>query len=197
MALDYVLVFAGIFALNLMPAFGPPTSAVLVTVSLNLDLRSAPLILGGALAAACGRLVLAHGARRLRPRLSEERLTHLAAAEDYLLANRGRSVTGLGLFALSPVPSGQLFTAAGLMRVRLLPLTAAFFSGRLVSYTIYVTGASAVEQSVGGAFTDSLTSPLGIALQVLALIGLALLVRLDWADILAGRKGVSPRDPAA
>ncbi|MGZ5348387.1 MAG: hypothetical protein ACXWGV_12470, partial [Solirubrobacterales bacterium] len=120
-----------------------------------------------------------------------------AAAQEFLLAKRSLTVTGLGLFALSPVPSGQLFTAAGLMEVRLLPLTAAFFAGRLVSYSIYVIGASAIEQSVGDAFTDAITSPLGIAAQVVALAGLALLVRLDWADILAGRKGVSRREPAS
>ena len=37
-------------------------------------------------------------------------------------ANRGRSAAGLGLFALSPVPSGQLFVAAGLMTVELVPV---------------------------------------------------------------------------
>jgi uncharacterized membrane protein YdjX (TVP38/TMEM64 family) len=198
MAYEYLLVFAGVFAVNLLPAFGPPTAAILVAVSLNLDLAPVPLVLGGALAAASGRLVLAHGARRLRSRLSQERRAHLAAAQEFLLAKRSLTVTGLGLFALSPVPSGQLFTAAGLMDVRLLPLTAAFFAGRLVSYSIYVIGASAIEQSVGDAFTDAITSPLGIATQVVALAGLALLVRVDWADLLAGRDGVSPRErPAA
>ena len=194
-ALQFSLVLAGIFALNLLPAFGPPTSAVLVAVSLNLDLPEAPLILGGALAAASGRFVLANGARHVRGRLSAERRRHLVAAEDALLGHRGGAIAGLGLFALSPIPSGQLFVAAGLMRVRLLPLTAAFFSGRLVSYTIYVTGAAAIEVGVGGALTAWLSSPLGIALQLLALLGLALLVRVDWANVLArGSRGTGSAD---
>ncbi len=57
---------AVIFAVNLLPAFGPPTWAVLVFFSLDFDLPAVPLVLGGALAAAAGRLVLANGARRLR-----------------------------------------------------------------------------------------------------------------------------------
>jgi membrane protein YqaA with SNARE-associated domain len=191
-ALQLTLVIAGVFALNLLPAFGPPTSAVLVAVSLNLDLPEAPLILGGALAAATGRFVLANGARRIRSRLSRERKASLAAAEEMLLAHRGGAVAGLGLFALSPVPSGQLFVAAGLMRVRLLPLTAAFFSGRLVSYTIYVAGATAIEASVGESLTAGLTSPLGIALQILALAGLAVLLRVDWTRVLARGAGDGP-----
>jgi membrane protein YqaA with SNARE-associated domain len=189
MARDLLLIACVIYALNLLPAFGPPTSAVLVVFSLNLDLPAAPLIACGALAAAAGRFTLANGARRLRPRLSEERRRHLAAAQSALLENQTRSLTGLALFALSPVPSGQLFTAAGLMTVALLPLTAAFFAGRLVSYTIYVSGAAAVESTLGDEITASLTSPLGLALQFLALLALALLVRVRWADLLAARTG--------
>lgn len=182
---DYVLVGAIIFAVNLLPAFGPPTSAVLVALTLSFDLASLPLILTGAAAAACGRYVLANGARRLRPRLSAKRVASLAAAEHYLYENRVRTGLGLALFALSPVPSGQLFTAAGLMTVPLLPLTAVFFAGRLVSYTIYVTGASAIKDTFGDELVDSLTSPIGIAVQVVALAALVVFVRLDWVRILA------------
>jgi membrane protein YqaA with SNARE-associated domain len=182
---DYVLVAAIVFAVNLLPAFGPPTSAILVAVTLNYDLAAVPLILTGAVAAAGGRYLLANGARRIRPRLSVKRLANLAAAEHYITKNRGRTGVGLALFALSPVPSGQLFTAAGLMRVPLLPLTAAFFAGRLVSYAIYVTGASAIKHSFGDELIDSLTSPIGIAAQVIALVALVAFLRLDWVHILA------------
>jgi len=188
MLLDLLLIAGIVFAINLLPAFGPPTAAVLVAFSLSYDLPSAPLIACGALAAASGRFVLANGARHFRPRLSAERRAHLGAAEAALVENRGRSVAGLGLFALSPVPSGQLFTAAGLMEVALLPLTAAFFAGRVVSYTIYVTGANAVKGSIGDTVSDSLTSPLGIGIQLITLLALGLFLRLDWADILGRTK---------
>lgn len=188
MLLDFLLIAGIVFAVNLLPAFGPPTAAVLVALSLTYHLPSAPLIAVGALAAASGRFALANGARRLRPRLSAVRRVHLAAAQGALLKNRARSAAGLGLFALSPVPSGQLFAAAGLMEVPLPPLTAAFFAGRVVSYSIYVTGAAALKDTLGDAVVDSLTSPIGIAAQLLALIGLVLLLRLDWADILARRE---------
>jgi len=187
MPLEYLLVAAVVFAINLLPAFGPPTAAVLVSLTLSLDLESAPLIVCGALAAAGGRFTLATLTRRLRPRLSPQRIAHLSAAEDYLLRRRTMTVSALALFALSPVPSGQLFVAAGLMSVTLLPLTAAFFAGRLVSYTIYVTGASALRDRLGDAMIETITSPLGIALQLVALLGLALLLRIDWADRLGSR----------
>lgn len=185
--MEYLAVAAIVFAVNLLPAFGPPTSAILVALTLSFDLATVPLIAIGAVAAASGRFVLANGARRFRPRLSVERRRNLRAAQEALLERPQRSVIALGLFALSPVPSGQLFVAAGLMTVPLLPVTAAFFAGRVVSYTIYVTGASAIKETVGDEVLDSLTSPLGIVLQVLALGLLVAFLRIDWARILARR----------
>jgi membrane protein YqaA with SNARE-associated domain len=175
-----------VFAVNLLPAFGPPTWAVLVFFSLDFDLPAVPLVIGGALAAASGRFLLASAARRLRPRLSRARLAHLHRAEEALSASRLRLAAGLALFALSPLPSGQLFVAAGLMTVPLLPLTAAFFAGRLVSYSIYVGVATVAERSLGSLALDALTSPLGMALQIAMLIGLA---------ALAG--GIRPGGPSA
>jgi membrane protein YqaA with SNARE-associated domain len=177
MALDQLAIaLAVVFAVNLLPAFGPPTWAVLVFFSLDFDLAPVPLVLGGALAAAAGRYVLASATRRLRPRFSAARLARLDRAQAALGANRRRTVAGLGLFALSPVPSGQLFVAAGLMTVPLLPLTAAFFAGRLVSYSIYVGAAHVAEKNLGELTLDALTSPLGVLLQVLMLVALAVLL---------------------
>jgi hypothetical protein len=190
---DYVLVFACIFGINLLPAFGPPTWAVLVFFRINGDLDIAPLVLGGAVAAASGRLVLADGARLLRGRFSPERRASLAAAQAALTSDRRRAVGGFALFAVSPVPSAQLFVAAGLLAVPLLPLTCAFFAGRLVSYSIYAGGAALVQTSLEGAFTGVFTSPLGIALQVLMLAALVALVRVDWVTSLSRR---SPADRA-
>jgi membrane protein YqaA with SNARE-associated domain len=175
-----------VFALNLLPAFGPPTWAVLVFFSLDFDLPPVPLVLGGALAAASGRFLLANLTRRLRPRLSAARLDHLNRAQDAVSANRMRAAAGLGLFALSPLPSGQLFVAAGLMTVPLLPLTIAFFVGRLASYSIYVAAATVAERSLGSVLLDALASPLGVALQIAMLVGLA---------VLAG--GLRPSGPSA
>jgi uncharacterized membrane protein YdjX (TVP38/TMEM64 family) len=192
---DYLVAIGVIFGVNLLPAFGPPTWAVLVFFRLNSDLAAVPLVLLGALAAASGRLVLAAGSRRLRSRFSAERLENLEAAQDALTNSRGKAFAGLGLFALSPVPSAQLFVAAGLLSVPLIPLTLAFFAGRLVSYSIYVGAASAAKDNFGGILTDAFASPVGVALQVLMLAGIVLLVRIDWAKWL-NRRGHSSKASA-
>jgi uncharacterized membrane protein YdjX (TVP38/TMEM64 family) len=184
-AAQYAIALGVVFAINLLPAFGPPTWSVLLFFSIDFDLPPAALVLGGALAAASGRFLLANGARRLRPRLSSARLDRLDRTEAALTANRARTAAGLGLFLVSPLPSGQLFVAAGLMTVPLLPLTAVFLAGRLVSYSIYVSVGTIAANSFGSIAIEQLTSPLGVAVQLLMLAGLAVLV----GGIGPGRRG--------
>jgi uncharacterized membrane protein YdjX (TVP38/TMEM64 family) len=193
----HYLVLAGVvFGVNLLPAFGPPTWSVLVFFRLQSSLAAVPLVLVGALAAASGRLVLAVASRRFRDRLSAERLAHLSAARDAIAGGRTRTLAGLGLFALSPLPSAQMFVAAGLLAVPIVPLTLAFFAGRLVSYSIYVAAASAAKHSLGSIIKDTFTSPFGIALQVAMLVVLVLLLRLDWARLLTRRRFGHPEHAA-
>lgn len=185
---EYLLVAGVVLAVNLLPAFGPPTWAVLVFLRFQLGLPAAPLIALGAIAAAVGRFLLASASRHARGRLSARRLDNLDATEKLLVGSRRRALAGLALFAVSPVPSAQLFVAAGLLKVPLVPLTAAFFAGRLVSYSLYVAAASAARQSLRAIVERSLTSPVSVALQVAMLAVVVALVRVDWLEILARRR---------
>ncbi|HET6167606.1 MAG TPA: hypothetical protein VFE07_12325 [Marmoricola sp.] len=183
---DYLLVALAVFGLNILPAFGPPTWAILVLFNLHGDYSTPVLVLVGALAAAAGRLVLAGGTRALRRFLPHRYRENLEAAGEALAERRGRSLAMLALFAVSPVPSAQLFEAAGLLRTaRLVPLTAAFFAGRIVSYAVYVGGSGALKDTdTGDVLASSLTSPWGVALQVGMVVGLVLLARVNWSRVL-------------
>lgn len=182
--LSYLVVVGVVLGVNLLPAFGPPTWAVLVFFRLHEHLSVVPLVALGAVAAAAGRLLLALATRRLRNHISPKQKNNLEAAGKVLQRDRKRSIAGLALFALSPVPSAQLFEAAGLIHIALLPLTTAFFVGRLVSYSIYVGGAGAASgTSAGKLVTSSFTSPWGIGLQVLLLACVVGLTRVDWSGI--------------
>ena len=194
---ELVTLFAIVLGVNMIPAIGPPTWAVLVLYVLSTDVHPALLIPVAATAAAGGRLLLALAFRLLGRRLPRKYRRNLRAARLALEKNRRNAILALGLFALSPVPSAQLFEAAGLAGVRLLPFTLAFFLGRTISYSFYVfTAAGLRATSLGDAFREALTSPWGIALQVLMLIGLVLLARIDWAKRLGGRKRKAARAQA-
>lgn len=186
---DYLLLFVVVFGVNLMPAFGPPSWALLVFFKLKYELPLVPLVALGAIAAASGRLLLAHAAQHLRDRLPGAHRADLDALRDVAQRNRTSSIGALALFALSPVPSAQLFIAAGLTGVRLFQLTMAFFAGRLVSYTIYATVASQVASQFRDVIEKGFSSPVSIALQVVMLGLVVALVFVPWKRLLTATPG--------
>jgi hypothetical protein len=97
-----------------------------------------------------------------------------------LAQSRGGLVSSFVFFAVAPVPSAQMFEAAGIARIRLAPLLSAFFVGRLVSYSLYVGAASAAHNSVAKLFQKGFTSPQAIATQVIAIALLVVIARVDW-----------------
>jgi hypothetical protein len=104
---DWLVVVGSIFAVNLLPAFGPPTWAVLVFFRLNSDLPAVPLVLLGALAAASGRFVLASTTRHFRGRFSAERRRNLEAAEQLLVGSRGKAASDCSPCPPSHPPSSS------------------------------------------------------------------------------------------
>ncbi|MET7771894.1 hypothetical protein [Nocardia sp. NPDC005366] len=189
--LHFLIVFAVVFLVNLMPAFGPPNALVLVLFKLNWHLAPVPLVIIGAFSSGAGRYMLAAATNRVRDHLGPQRKASLQAANDYLTGHRGRSFAGLGLFLLSPLPSAQMFEAAGLMGVRLLPVTAAHVLGRLVSFSFYIGATSVAERNLSDTLMSSFTSPWGITIQVVLLVGVVLLARIDWTKYLPGVKNES------
>lgn len=170
-----------VLGVNLMPAFGPPTWSIIVLYGLGTQMPIVAIILTGALAAASGRFALAHAFRLLGRRVPARIRGNLAAARAALEQNKRGGLLALGLFTLSPLPSAQLFEAAGLARVRLAGFTAAFFAGRLVSYSIYAVTANGMQKtSIGDQFLKMFTSPASIAIQVFMIATLVVLSRVDW-----------------
>jgi membrane protein YqaA with SNARE-associated domain len=186
MTLLQLLAVVGIvFAVNLLPAFGPPTWALIVFVHFQWrDIPTPVLIASAALAATAGRLVLAVGARKFGGRLSAERRASLDALGETLGKSKTGLVASLALFAFSPLPSAQMFMAAGLAGIPLLPLAGAFLIGRSVSYTIYVTAASASEETIHRLLSQGVASPPAIALQVASLAAVILMIRIDWIKVI-------------
>ncbi|MBV9941210.1 MAG: hypothetical protein JO262_03685 [Solirubrobacterales bacterium] len=183
--LHLLAVIGIVFAINLLPAFGPPTWALLVFARFRWqDIPPAALIAGGALAATAGRLLLAIGTRRLSGRLSPERRANLEALGQTLAKSKTGVVASLAVFVFSPLPSAQMFMAAGLADIPLLPLAGAFLIGRSISYTIYVTAATAAEETVHRLLRQGLTSPSAIAIQLASLAAVVLMIKVDWIKVI-------------
>jgi uncharacterized membrane protein YdjX (TVP38/TMEM64 family) len=181
---QYLALFGIVLGINLLPAFGPPTWAVLVFMRLHWHLNPVALVLLGALAAMTGRYLLARGARHFKGRLSGGVRDNLEGARTLIERKRVGAMALFGLFVVSPLPSAQLFVAAGLLDLPLVPLTLAFFLGRLVSYSIYVSVATLADKQLGRVVGQLFGSPWSIALQVVLLVAVCLLPLVNWRRFL-------------
>jgi hypothetical protein len=171
--LHLLLVVAVVFGVNLLPAFGPPTWALLVFFRFRYPEIPAPaLIVAGAVAAASGRFLLA-----------------LAFLGHAIGETRGGLLASFALFAAAPLPSAQMFEAAGLARIRLGHLLAAFFLGRLVSYSIYVSTASAAHQKLSRLFSKGLFSPQAITTELIGIALVIAMVVIDWPSVIDKARG--------
>jgi hypothetical protein len=190
MLLRLFVVVSVVFGINLMPALGPPTWAVLVFFRFRYpDVPAPALIVAGAIAAASGRLLLALAFRSFGTKLPPRRQESLQLLGHAIGESRAGLLASFALFAVAPLPSAQLFEAAGLARIRLGHLLAAFFVGRLVSYSIYVSAASAAHQNLSRLFTKGLFSPQAITTELLGVALLIAVVMIDWPSVIDKARG--------
>lgn len=178
-----------VFAFNVAPAFAPPTWTVLVFFTLNSQLPPWFIVIIGAISAGAGRYNLARLTSLLRNRIKKKTIENLESARKVLEEKSSRKIAMLALFVISPLPSAQLFEAAGLIGTPLLPLTIAFFSGRIVTYSLYVTGASQLKSNgLGELIKEQFTSVWAIVFQLLMICGVYLLTKINWSKLTKSNK---------
>jgi membrane protein DedA with SNARE-associated domain len=186
-------VFALIFALNLIPAFAPPTWVALSFIGLTAPtVHVVPLALVGASAATLGRVTLSKLARWIvRQRiLSDRTRQNVDAIKDALAKRRVLTFSVFLAYAFSPLPSNYLFIAYGLTALRLSLVAFPFFIGRFISYSFWISTASAIGDRLD---LDSLESSsyLGIYFitsQLLLVPAIYFFTKIDWATLINERR---------
>ncbi len=174
-----------VFLCNLAPIFAPPTWSVLVYFLIANELSVPEVVIIGALSAGLGRFLLGSATRALRNYIPMRARKNLYDAGRVFEENQTRKFGVLALFVISPLPSAQLFEAAGLMYMNLLRLTLAFFSGRIVTYSIYATSASQLKSTnFGELLSEAFTSPYAWILQIFSIGLIYLIAKIDWRKYL-------------
>ena len=174
-----------VFLCNLAPIFAPPTWSVLVYFLITHELGAAEVVAIGAISAGLGRFLLGHATRKLRNYIPIKARKNLYDAGQVFEEDKSRRFGILALFIVSPLPSAQLFEAAGLMNMNLIRLTLAFFSGRIVTYSIYATSANQLKSTdFGQLVTEAFKSPYAWALQLFSIALIYVIARVDWRKYL-------------
>ena len=185
--------FLVVFALNLLPAFAPPTWTAMSFVGLAIpDINFLWIALVAAVAATCGRIVLAKASYLvLRQRwLSEETRRNV---DTIKVGIENRPVmafsTVLG-YALSPLPSNYLFIAYGLTSLPIAFVALPFFVGRLLSYAFWLKTASTVGDRLDLDWFDSAYYFVGYFLlsQLLLVPIIYAFTKIDWRSVFAEKR---------
>lgn len=188
-----LLVFLIVLALNIVPAFAPPTWMVFSFVGFHFPQHVGwPLALTGALAATMGRCFLARMSRSIvRGRwLGEAARANVDALRDELLKRPRLTFGALLFYAFTPLPSNTVFIAYGLTTMNMLRIALPFFLGRFVSYVFWSRSAAAVSGRLnlddGDAF--GYFSVYFVISQITFLAIVYLFTRLDWSALIRERK---------
>lgn len=172
------------FAVNIIPFFMPPTWVLLGYFRIHYDLPLWLLTVGGALCSTGGRTVLALASRRFGLRVLPRRERANVAALRAFLVRKRWTYAGILFYAFGPIPSPHLFIAAGLVGLDLRLVGAAFFVGRVISYTTLVAGANAVADQLGPLFTRQFGSGVALIGPITAALFVLAIVKIDWRRIL-------------
>lgn len=185
------LLFLVVFALNVVPAFAPPTWVVLSFIGLKHPAANAWLVaLVAALGATGGRVVLAHFARRIvRNRWVPVAMRdNLDVVANAIQRRKTASVIVFLVFAFSPLPSNVLFLAYGLTRAPLHLLAVPFLVGRFISYAGAFAGGSLVSRWFAPELTGTAWWLYFVLTQLLMLALVFAFARIDWHKSASERK---------
>ena len=188
----WLVIFLLVLVFNLAPAFTPPTWLLLAYIQVTFHTNPFALALVGALAATSGRLILARLSDVIiRQRfLSEKTIKNIDAVQAKILKRKRLTVGIFFFYALSPLPSNQLFMAYGLTNLGPGLIAVPFLVGRFVSYFFWTGTASIIVQQVAanafqsGAFLGSYF----IIAQSFTLLTVYLFAKIDWQKLFTEKK---------
>jgi membrane protein DedA with SNARE-associated domain len=184
----YVLLFILIFAINVVPAFMPPTWIILSFFYVNNNLLFLPTIILGVIAATSGRIVLAliskYWFKKVLPTGFYSNYQYLG---KYLKGHTKLTLPIVFGYAFSPISSNSLFIMAGLSDLNLKLIAASFFIGRLISYSFWITASHQLSNRLDTIFTGAFSN-LNTFISALISMGIVIIIgRIDWRNLLRSK----------
>ncbi len=174
-----------VLGINVIPAFMPPTWIILAFFVTKYHMQILPVVLIGATFATLGRIILAGMSRiffrRLLPKDLKE---NYASIGVYLNKHHKVTIPLVIAYAFLPIPSNNVFIAAGLAQMRIRLLAASFFAGRLISYTFWVSLTKKLSDNLVDLFSNHFSQSSSIVAQILGLVAIYLLGTIAWKKIL-------------
>ena len=190
---ELAILLVVVFALNVIPAFAPPTWMALSWVGFSHPLGT-PLTaaLIAAIAATSGRLVLARLSRVIiRNRFMGDTMrANVDVIKEQIERHGTLTFAAFLLYAFSPFPSNYLFIAYGLTPLPLRLVAIPFFIGRTASYSFFVFLGAEVSKRLALEATEA-QSYFGAYFLITQLVLLAvvfLFAHIDWRHVVTAKR---------
>jgi len=185
--LEWLLIaFAVVFVINVIPYFMPATWMVAAFFLIGFHVPFWPLCVGAAVSSTGGRCLLAFVSSRWGRKLLSQRHRQNVSALGVWLNQRAswRRVVDVFLYSMGPIPSNQIFIAAGLAKASIQPVAAAFFAGRLLSYPVFAGTAKGINDHFDNIFMRAWRDPKTLILELVSIAAIFAFTRIDWPRLL-------------
>jgi membrane protein YqaA with SNARE-associated domain len=180
--MDYfVLLFewAVIFAINVIPAFAPPTWMALSYFYITSPQNIFLLVLIGVTASTCGRYILAKISAKTFDILGKKDKEDMEFLREKLKGKKWKKFIFSFLFSLGPFPSNALFITIGATKIKLREILAGFFFGRLLSYLFLVFTTQHIFSSLELTFEGQATL-WTIVVEIIGVLAIIWFFTFDW-----------------
>jgi membrane protein YqaA with SNARE-associated domain len=186
--LGYLGVFALVFVLNVIPAFVPPSWAVLSLIYLLYPQYFSPLPLAliGCIASTLGRFILSYIGTASRAIMGETRKESLTDLRKTIESNKAGGFLLSLAVALSPLPSNMYFIMIGVMKYQVIEVFLGFTLGRFISYLLLVSLVKVAAHSFRQLFRNEFYAV--TIIDLIALASVFILAIIDWHKLIEERR---------
>lgn len=182
-----VYLFLGllVFAVNVIPAFMPPTWIVLTLLYVKFNLWLPGVVLIDAICATLGRVVLYFIAKLwLKKVLTKSAQENYQALGEVLKQHKRLSIPLFMLYAFLPIPSNQAYIAAGLADFDIKVIATAFLFGRFISYTFWLSFSGSIAKSLEYRLSHHYSLNSSLLIEVASFMVLVIISFIPWKKLL-------------
>lgn len=185
MFLIYAVLLLIVFTMNVVPLFMPPTWIVLAFFYSHYHLSLFPTVLVGAFAATFGRVILSLLARNYFGKLIPKKmLENYEFIGKFFEKNERFTLPAVLAYAFFPLSSNYVFIIIGLSKISLKLISPAFFFGRLISYSFWVSASHLLVRKLEDLFSQRLSNWNTLVLEIAGLLIVYLIGTINWKKIL-------------
>lgn len=182
---EYLSLSALVLGMNVFPILMPPTWTVLAYYSVKYGLPVLPTVLIGASSALVGRVLLYNISSKFFSKLlSKESQENYDNLGKYFDTNKKLTIPLVFSYMFFPIPSNDIFIAAGLAKANIKLLAGAFFVGRLISYTFWIDITRHFFKSIDDIFNLHYSKTNTFIFEIAGLLVLYLVGKIAWKKIL-------------